>query len=993
MVKTFFKNTLKIYTKDIQKICSNWVSLVVLGGLVLLPSLYAWVNIYASWDPYGNTKGIKVGIVNQDKGSAIKEMSINIGEEVTQSLKENESLGWTFFETKEDGLEKVNLGEVYATIIIPEDFSQKMTTLLEEEVEKPELEYYVNQKINAIAPKITDKGASTIQQEITTSFIETVANQLLEMMKEAGVELDKEYPTIQKLEHVLYDVDSEFPKIDDKLDYLISKAQDGKVVIDRQDQNVVGLQGIIGKVITFNEDITTILEKLGSKPDEVIPQVKENLILIQTIFSDISRSTLELGNQIELDKPALIRDIDGTINKIENMKQRVEELASKAAELDKNLSQTITDKKNDIINTLEEYIDTLEELKSNIDTPEATLKVLKRVEEINNKLAQKLNKFRMLIQGIGANIDQTLAKLQKVLEKIESIIVPKEQTTEVTEELLNEGERIEPNEIINEEIDSKNNEELTAFMTQINEATELVNATQESLATNEKIYQEASINLNEMNQTLDEIKGLEGNLEEQGRSVEKLKGQARGLSSVVENIRIRIETKIDGINEKLTTIEEMMREIANLSKGVQNLIRDITSGSKEKIASIIDKIEEVEDRLGEIAEQILEISEKESIKIDTKVEAVSKDLTLLQEKLRELQENIASKDVVEKTLINISKLTYNIDASLQNISDKLDQDLISRLKEEIGDVSTFIGDINELLLSVQTELDQLRTLGEKIQSKGELLVSDITKVQEKLPGIHEKISGIVDKVKAINEKIDIKEVIKQSKMDNSDKSNFLAAPVILNTHELYPMANYGAAMTPFYTTLCLWVGALLLTALLTTKSKNVTFEYTPVQEYFGKYLLFATLAAMQGFIASTGDIIVLGVEAKHPVLLVTLAVFYSIIFTGIVYTLVSLFGNVGKSIGVVLLVLQLAGAGGTFPVQVTPQFFQRINSFLPFTYAIGGMREAIAGVVYEALIVDIMMLLVFWVVFIIIGVLLKQKANKFLHKFAKKLVESGIIEH
>lgn len=96
MLIKLLKNSLKIYKVDLSKICRNWVSLVVLGGLILLPSLYAWVNIYASWDPYGNTKGIKISVVNEDKGSSIKGSEVNIGTEVVSSLKENESLGWTF---------------------------------------------------------------------------------------------------------------------------------------------------------------------------------------------------------------------------------------------------------------------------------------------------------------------------------------------------------------------------------------------------------------------------------------------------------------------------------------------------------------------------------------------------------------------------------------------------------------------------------------------------------------------------------------------------------------------------------------------------------------------------------------------------------------------------------------------------------------------------------------------------------------------------------
>ena len=128
-------------------------------------------------------------------------------------------------------------------------------------------------------------------------------------------------------------------------------------------------------------------------------------------------------------------------------------------------------------------------------------------------------------------------------------------------------------------------------------------------------------------------------------------------------------------------------------------------------------------------------------------------------------------------------------------------------------------------------------------------------------------------------------------------------------------------------------------------------------------------------------------------LFVCLSMFYSLVFTGIVYTLVALLDNVGKAIGVVFLVLQIAGAGGTFPIQVTPPFFQQINKFLPFTYAINGMREAVAGIVMENLLVDILVLIVYFALFLALGLVLKRFASKSIGRFLKKLSDSGVIGH
>ena len=170
------------------------------------------------------------------------------------------------------------------------------------------------------------------------------------------------------------------------------------------------------------------------------------------------------------------------------------------------------------------------------------------------------------------------------------------------------------------------------------------------------------------------------------------------------------------------------------------------------------------------------------------------------------------------------------------------------------------------------------------------------------------------------------------------------------------MTNYGASMTPFYTTLCLWVGILLLTSLLTTEvhvKGEDDDEYKPYQVYLGRGLTFLTLTIIQALIVSLGDIYFLKVQAVNIPLFILISVFTSIVFTAIVYSLVSIFGNVGKAIGVVLLVIQVAGSGGTFPIQVTPQFFQNVYPLLPFTYAISAMREAVGGIYMPNLTKDI----------------------------------------
>lgn len=1028
MLVKLIKNSLRIFKADLTKICTNWVSLVVIGGLILLPSLYAWVNIYASWDPYGNTKGIKVGIVNEDRGGSIRDTSVNIGESVVESLMENEALGWVFYDSREEGLEEVNKGDVYATLIIPADFSEKIVTLVDAKPVKPQLEYYVNEKINAIAPKITDKGATTIQNQITTSFIETVANKIIDVMHEVGIEIDKEYPTIEKIENMMVRLQDRFPDLETGLATLADKAKQGKVVIDRQDKNVVDVQNILGQLIEFNKGITTSLEELSTKPEEVIPELKENLVLIQTIFADVSKSTLELKDSIELNKPVLINDIDNGILKLENAKNRLIELADKAAALDKDVSSTISSTKNELISILDDYISTFEKLKTKLDHTDEALSILNKLESLSKTAATDIESLRNSIQSITKKLDRKLAMLQVIVGKVEGITppsirppstapevtLPATDETPVTEEdnsvvdtsttdliadpTVDTLADVNPADIGARSTEVNNVARATStddanFVAEVNETLELVSEAKQSLGENPEVFSEAIYALDDMQSDLNAMKGLSNNQSLLEQKLSNLKATSRSLSSTIRNIRTLIEMRTSSVLDKLSTLEESMLEASSSIKGLKNTITTVADGGQKKIDSIITNIDKIQDKLIEVSNRVVNTVHSEADKVQYKVEEVNLSLTELQNRLASLSGKIEDKVVVEETLQNISQLTYNIQASLDNTINLLDSDLIAKLKEKISQMSVFVGDISSLLGNVQNELEYLRDFGERLGEKSELLAEDILAVKSHIPSLKENVDKVVDKINLLNENVDVKDLISQLTMDNSDKSNFLASPVILNTNVLYPMANYGAGMTPFYTTLCLWVGALLLTALLTTKSKNVDFAYTPLEEYFGKYLLFGTCAVLQGFIAALGDIVVLGVEVQQPILFVGLAMLYSATFMAIVYTLVALFGNVGKAIGVVLLVLQLAGSGGTFPIQVTPIFFQRIHKALPFTYGISAMREAIAGVYYETLVKDISILCIFFVLAIFIGALLKKKANEALHKFSEKLGESGVVEH
>src|SRR5699024_9445106 len=141
------KNIGNIFKTDMKDIGTKWVAAILIGGLILLPSRYAWVNIKAMWDPYSQTDQIPVGIVNEDTGSMVRDKEIHAGDELVDNLKENNDMDWKFVD-REEAMDKVEYGDYFAVIVIPEDFSESLSTVIDDDPEKANVEYYVNEKLN-----------------------------------------------------------------------------------------------------------------------------------------------------------------------------------------------------------------------------------------------------------------------------------------------------------------------------------------------------------------------------------------------------------------------------------------------------------------------------------------------------------------------------------------------------------------------------------------------------------------------------------------------------------------------------------------------------------------------------------------------------------------------------------------------------------------------------------------------------------------------------
>jgi len=718
------KNIFRIYIRDLQNIITNWVAIVVMLGLMILPSLYAWFNIESSWDPYANTKSISVAVVNKDKAAVFKGQSINVGQELVNKLKINKNIGWKFVDEKE--AEKgVKYGKYYASIMIPEDFSYKILSITRDKQEKPTLIYSVNEKSNAVAPKITSKGVTTVQNEVTKTFVKTVNGIIFEIFNKLGIELEKGKPKLKDLMNMIFYVNDKIPQINASIDKLEKGAITLEEFIEKINKDIPLIKDTINRALSAGDKTKLFLSKSKEGINNVAPYIKQDLIIAKKINNTAEVLIEEGVGGIEKNSQQAKEDLVASKNKLTNVKE--------------------------ILNSTLELVDIINKDKKNIILNDFENRIKDMKERVNNKI-----------------------------ENINTIIASIDRDEKVSVEVLN-----------------------------------------------------------------------------------RLKNKANGIDSILKQI-------IEDFNPKIVP-------------SINNVLNDLIV-------------------------------------------------------------------VADNTI--------------------------------------------QLLKNANENLPEATELLDKGYTGAEKGIKGIKILKSNLPSIERSIGEVSNKLKTLDDDKRLNEIIKLMKNNAKIESDFISNPVEIKENRIYPIPNYGSAMAPFFTTLSLWVGALILVSILSVDVKDIkgVKKLKVHEKYFGRYFTFMTIGIFQALIVTLGDIYLLKVYVSNKPIFILFSIFISIIFSMIIYTLVSLFGNVGKALGVILLVLQISASGGTFPIEVTPGFFQRINPLLPFTYAVSGMREAVGGVIEGILLRDIVILLIYFTLSILLALLLKKKLEKINKNFVKKFKESGLVE-
>jgi putative membrane protein len=228
--------------------------------------------------------------------------------------------------------------------------------------------------------------------------------------------------------------------------------------------------------------------------------------------------------------------------------------------------------------------------------------------------------------------------------------------------------------------------------------------------------------------------------------------------------------------------------------------------------------------------------------------------------------------------------------------------------------------------------------------------------------------------------------------DPKELAEFLVEPVQVETTTIYPVQDYGSAMTPFYSTLAIWVGGVVLGSIFKVHaSKDGLRKPKDRHLFWGRFLTYFVLGQLQAAIIVWGDIHLIGCQCIEPKLLYLCAAVTSFVFISIIFSLILAFGDVGKAIVVVIMIVQIAGSSGSYPVEILPEIFTGIYLFFPFPYAINAMREAICGLYQYDIYKYLAELMIFGIFGLLIGLVVKKSFAPVTHFLEEDMEKTGVL--
>lgn len=472
--------------------------------------------------------------------------------------------------------------------------------------------------------------------------------------------------------------------------------------------------------------------------------------------------------------------------------------------------------------------------------------------------------------------------------------------------------------------------------------------------------------------------------------------EAAGGSGVSESSAAALEAAVASINKNLpdgaqlqqtaaeiqlqlnTALARVERALDRLNSAIENAPDQ--KETQQKLLDAADTMDKTADALETWAAG-LEASGAEAGK--TQAEAARQTAAECRKTAKQLRALAESPDSAD--------LLADCDALVKSIRTMVDKIPVTSkaLQKELDTVAGQVADTMEGMAALAGDAKAMKTaLAETADAVGDTMAL-LRPATEKLLT---SLESTIDDLEGLTTDEYMDTLVNILGGDPAVYGQYFPEMVQTSVNAVYPIANYGSAMTPFYTVLAIWVGGVILSSLIKIHARTEgLIDPKPAELYFGRYLFFFVLSQIQAAVIVTGDLYILKVQCLHPGMLYLTGALTAFTFSLLIYSLALSFGDVGKAIVVVIMVMQIAGSSGTFPIELLPAIYQKIYRFFPFPYAIDAMRECICGMYGNYYWQQIGFLLLFAAAALLIGLLVRRPFMGLNHFMEEKLEETELL--
>ena len=401
-------------------------------------------------------------------------------------------------------------------------------------------------------------------------------------------------------------------------------------------------------------------------------------------------------------------------------------------------------------------------------------------------------------------------------------------------------------------------------------------------------------------------------------------------SALAEVISANLNTAADSLDNINTLIQNALDQLDNYG--------DLSSGGLQSAINMMPLIRQL------FENSVADWKDDESV--SGQIAEIEAQLDKIEADLNSVQNNVTDLNTAKDTLnTEISTEITSCKTKIKALKDTFDYSVKGQLETTIQSMQGSLNQTQAILNGVDGDFDEvsevLDAYSETLDKGNESLSDSLAAAQEMKTGL----DSVITSLSALEISDQYQALMKILETDPTLLGDFLSSPVNMETKEIYPISNYGSAMSPFYTVLALWVGALILVAIIHVKvlPDEKIPDAKPYQKFFGRYITFFLIGQVQALITALGDLFYIKIQCHNPFLFWLACACCSFVFTLFMYALTVAFENVGEALAVVIMVIQVAGAGGSFPIEVLPAIYQRIYRFFPFPYGMDALRETIGG--------------------------------------------------